>query len=73
MFFSVQTLATIGYGKLVPATRAANVLVGIEALVGLLGFAILSGLLFARFTRPDRPDRLQPQRDHRAVSATAGP
>ncbi len=52
VFFSVQTLATIGYGKLVPATRTANVLVGIEALVGLLGFAILSGLLFARFTRP---------------------
>ncbi len=51
-FFSVQTLATIGYGKLVPATRAANLLVAIEALVGLLGFAILSGLLFARFTRP---------------------
>jgi inward rectifier potassium channel len=52
VFFSVQTLATIGYGKLVPSTRGANVLVGIEALVGLLGFAILSGLLFARFTRP---------------------
>jgi inward rectifier potassium channel len=52
VFFSVQTLATIGYGKLVPATRTANVLVGVEALIGLLGFAILSGLLFARFTRP---------------------
>jgi inward rectifier potassium channel len=51
-FFSVQTLATIGYGRLVPATRAANMLVALEALVGLLGFAILSGLLFARFTRP---------------------
>jgi inward rectifier potassium channel len=51
-FFSVQTLATIGYGKLVPDTRVANALVAIEALVGLLGFAILSGLLFARFTRP---------------------
>jgi len=52
LFFSVQTLATIGYGKLVPNTRAANGLVAVEALVGLLGFAILSGLLFARFTRP---------------------
>jgi inward rectifier potassium channel len=52
LFFSVQTLATIGYGKLVPDTRTANFLVAIEALVGLLGFAILSGLLFARFTRP---------------------
>jgi inward rectifier potassium channel len=51
-FFSVQTLATIGYGKLVPVSRAANLLVAVEALVGLLGFAILSGLLFARFTRP---------------------
>jgi inward rectifier potassium channel len=52
IFFSVQTLATIGYGRLVPATALANVLVAIEALVGLLGFAVLSGLLFARFTRP---------------------
>ena len=52
VFFSVQTLATIGYGKLVPNTRAANILVAIEALVGLLGFAILSALLFARFARP---------------------
>jgi inward rectifier potassium channel len=52
LFFSVQTLATIGYGRLVPASRAANVLVAAEALVGLLGFAIVSGLLFARFTRP---------------------
>lgn len=52
VFFSVQTLATIGYGKLVPNTAAANILVAVEALVGLLGFAILSGLLFARFTRP---------------------
>jgi inward rectifier potassium channel len=52
LFFSVQTLATIGYGRLVPVTGAANVLVAFEALVGLLGFAIVSGLLFARFTRP---------------------
>jgi inward rectifier potassium channel len=61
VFFSVQTLATIGYGKLVPATRAANVLVAIEALVGLLGFAILSGLLFARFTRPSARIRFSRQ------------
>lgn len=52
LVFSFQTLATIGYGQLVPATRAANALVAVEALVGLLGFAVLSALLFARFTRP---------------------
>jgi inward rectifier potassium channel len=52
VFFSVQTVATIGYGRLVPQTHVANVLVALEALVGLLGFAVLSALLFARFTRP---------------------
>jgi inward rectifier potassium channel len=51
-FFSVQTLSTIGYGRLTPNSRPANLLVAIEALIGLLGFAILSALLFARFTRP---------------------
>ena len=52
LFFSVQTLATIGYGKIVPNSRFANVLVAVEALFGLIGFAVLSALLFARFTRP---------------------
>ena len=51
-FFSVQTLSTIGYGQVVPVGTAANTLVTLEALVGLLGFAIVTGLLFARFSRP---------------------
>lgn len=51
-FFSVQTLATIGYGMLSPATLAANILVSVEALAGLMGFTIITGLLFARFSRP---------------------
>jgi inward rectifier potassium channel len=51
-FFSVQTLSTIGYGQVVPIGLAANALVTLEALVGLLGFAIVTGLLFARFSRP---------------------
>lgn len=51
-FFSVQTLATIGYGRLSPAGSAANSLVAIEALVGLLGVAFATGLSFARFSRP---------------------
>jgi inward rectifier potassium channel len=52
-FFSVQTVATIGYGHLIPIGLAANLLVTLEALVGLLGFALATGLLFARFSRPD--------------------
>jgi inward rectifier potassium channel len=39
-FFSIQTMATIGYGQMVPHSLYANVLVTIEALVGLLGFAL---------------------------------
>lgn len=51
-FFSVQTMATIGYGKLVPTGVAANLLVTVEAAVGLFGIAVAAGLVFARFTRP---------------------
>ncbi len=51
-FFSVQTLATIGYGGLSPSGIAANILVTIQALIGGLGFALATGLLFARFSRP---------------------
>ena len=51
-FFSVHTLATIGYGVISPSTLAADVLVTIEALVGLLGLALTTGILFARFSRP---------------------
>lgn len=51
-FFSVQTLSTIGYGHVVPVGVAANGLVTVESLVGLLGFAIITGLLFSRFSRP---------------------
>jgi inward rectifier potassium channel len=51
-FFSVQTMATIGYGKMVPATLFSNVLVSIEALTGLLALALMTGLVFAKFSRP---------------------
>ena len=51
-FFSVQTMATIGYGTLYPGSTYGNVVVTIEALGGLLGVAMLTGLSFARFSRP---------------------
>lgn len=51
-FFSVQTLATIGYGKMSPATFPAHVVVTFEALIGLSGFALATGILFSRFSRP---------------------
>ncbi len=51
-FFSVDTLATIGYGNVSPNGLAANLLVTFEAFLGLLGIALATGLLFARFSRP---------------------
>ncbi|PAX53806.1 ion channel [Brunnivagina elsteri] len=51
-FFSVQTMASIGYGAMYPKTTYANVLVTIEALLGLLGLAMASGIMFARFSLP---------------------
>lgn len=51
-FFSVQTMATIGYGTLTPANRFANVVVSAEALFGTVGVALMTGLTFAKFSRP---------------------
>jgi inward rectifier potassium channel len=50
-FFSVQTWATIGYGGMVPQTRAANVVVVVESLVGIFAVALLTGLMFAKFSK----------------------
>ena len=51
-FFSVQTFAGIGYGVLAPKTTYANYIVVIEAITGLFAIALLTGLSFARFSRP---------------------
>ena len=51
-FFSVETFATIGYGAVAPAGVAANTVVTIESLVGILSVALVTGLVFARFSRP---------------------
>lgn len=51
-FFSVHTMATIGYGNITPVGLAANLLVTFEALFGLLSVALITGILFARFSRP---------------------
>ena len=51
-FFSAHTLTTVGYGNLAPAGLAANVSSTIEALTGLLSFAVITGLLVARASKP---------------------
>ena len=51
-FFSVQTMATIGYGRMTPIGTWPNAIVTFEAFFGIVYSALTTGLAFARFTRP---------------------
>ena len=51
-FFSAHTLTTVGYGSISPKGTTANILAALEALSGLMGFAIATGLLYGRFSKP---------------------
>lgn len=51
-FFSAHTLTTVGYGSIAPIGLGANVVASIESLVGVLFFAVATGLLFGRVSRP---------------------
>ena len=51
-FFSAQSLTTVGYGRLNPSGYFDSTLASIESLIGLLGFALATGLLYGRFSRP---------------------
>jgi inward rectifier potassium channel len=51
-FFSVETMGTIGYGEMAPQTRLAHLLVTGESMLSLLGLAVVTGLVFAKFSRP---------------------
>jgi inward rectifier potassium channel len=52
LFFSIQTLTTVGYGYIAPRSIATNIVSSIEAMTGVLGFAFGAGLLYGRFSRP---------------------
>lgn len=51
-FLSTQTFTTVGYGAISPKTPASSLLAAADALAGLLSFSLVTGLLFARFSRP---------------------
>ena len=51
-FFSAHTLSTVGYGSISPKSLGSNVVASVESLVGVLGFAVATGLLFGRVSRP---------------------
>jgi inward rectifier potassium channel len=51
-FFSAHTLSTVGYGSISPKSLGSNIVAAAESLVGVLGFAVATGLLFGRVSRP---------------------
>ncbi len=51
-FFSTQTLTTVGYGRISPVGFWASFVASIESLLGLLAFALATGLLYGKFSRP---------------------
>ena len=51
-FFSVETLATVGYGHFYPQTLYGHVVAMLEIVVGMFGLAVITGLIFVRFSRP---------------------
>jgi len=51
-FFSAQTLTTVGYGGIAPKGMAANFIAAFEAMLGLLSFSFITGLLYGRFSKP---------------------
>jgi inward rectifier potassium channel len=51
-FFSVETLATVGYGHMYPETFYGHLIAMIEIMVGMFGLAVITGLIFVRFSRP---------------------
>lgn len=52
LFFSIQTFTSVGYGHVYPGSNGAGFLSSVEALVGVLTFALATGLLYGRFSRP---------------------
>ena len=52
-FFSTQTFTTVGYGSVSPHGIGAEIVAMVEAFVGLLGFALVTGQLYGRFSRPN--------------------
>jgi inward rectifier potassium channel len=51
-FFSVETLATVGYGHNYPATVYGHIIVTVEIFLGMIWLAVITGLIFVRFARP---------------------
>ncbi|HEY4154531.1 MAG TPA: ion channel, partial [Puia sp.] len=51
-FFSTETFTTVGYGRVNPVGDAANSVAAMESMLGFLSFAVATGLIYGRFSKP---------------------
>jgi inward rectifier potassium channel len=51
-FFSAQTITTLGYGQVAPLGLLANIVAATESMMGLLSFALATGMVYSRFSKP---------------------
>ncbi|MBL0056688.1 MAG: Inward rectifier potassium channel Irk [Chitinophagaceae bacterium] len=78
-FFSTQTFTTVGYGRISPSGFLTSAIAALEALIGLLSFALATGLLYGRFSRPKAYIRfsenalIAPFREHTALMLRLAP
>ncbi|MEL6852004.1 MAG: ion channel [Bacteroidota bacterium] len=68
-YFSAQTFTTVGYGTISPIGNVASLLASFEALLGLMGFALVTGVLFGRFSKPTAKIRFS---DHSIIAPYRG-
>jgi inward rectifier potassium channel len=72
-FFSAQTVTTVGYGGIAPQGLIANIIASFQAMIGLLGFSFITGLLYGRFSKPKAVIKFSKHlivrnfNDHRAI------
>lgn len=78
-FFSVQTITTVGYGVMHPISLTTNILSSLEALFGWMAFAVLTGLLYGRFSKPkafllfSKNALISPYKDGKAIMFRLAP
>jgi inward rectifier potassium channel len=63
-YFSIETLATVGYGDMHPQSNYGHLIATIEIFTGMCFLAVMTGLIFARFSRPRGPRRISPKATH---------
>ena len=66
-FFSSQTLTTVGYGRVSPSGMITNIIASSESLMGILSFALVTGLIYGRFSRPRAYLLFSPQYTYSAL------